>query len=76
MLRVSTKDGDEKASAKGAESSDDADASGSDLIGENEISIRIGAGSGCNRVLSAQGGPFLTLPCRAHYDLTGTLAGE
>jgi hypothetical protein len=78
MLRVSDEDGAEKSSAKAGERGGDsgADDPGSDLIGENEISIRVGAGSGCNRVLSAQGGPFLALPCRAHYDLTGTLAGE
>lgn len=80
MLRMSSADDGKSTSSKAktdtAASSDDDGSSASDLVGENEISVRIGAGSGCNRVLSAQGGPFLMLPCKAHYDLTGTLAGE
>jgi hypothetical protein len=54
------------------DSSKDAGADG-DLIGDNEISIRAQSGSDCKRVLAAQGGPFLELPCKAHYDLVGTL---
>jgi hypothetical protein len=75
MLRVSSMKADMKPSAKSADDSSDAGA-GSDLIGENDIEIRIAAGSNCDRVLTAHGGPFLILPCKAHYDLTGTLAGE
>jgi streptomycin 6-kinase len=74
MLRVSSEDGSE--SKRSSAKSGDAASADDDLIGENQIAIRIGAGSGCNRVLSAQGGPFLMLPCSAHYDLTGKLAGE
>ena len=48
---------------------------GTDLRADNEIGIRATSGSDCGRVLNAQGGPFLELPCHAHYDLTGTLAG-
>jgi hypothetical protein len=58
-----------------ADASTNADAgTGSDLTGENQIAIRAQAGSTCNRVLASQGGPFLALPCQAHYKLTGTLA--
>jgi hypothetical protein len=46
-----------------------------DLIAENEVEIRPASGD-CAVVLSQQGGPFLTLPCRVHYDLEGTLAEQ
>jgi hypothetical protein len=52
------------------------DDDGDDLVGVNEITIRAQTGSDCGIVLSAMGGPFLALPCSAHYDLTGTLASE
>jgi hypothetical protein len=43
-----------------------------DLVGENTIDVR-GAGGDCGVVLEEQGGPFLELPCRAHYELQGEL---
>jgi hypothetical protein len=57
-------------------SDDDDEDSGDDLVGVNEISIRAQPGSNCGLVLATMGGPFLALPCRAHYDLTGTLASK
>jgi hypothetical protein len=44
-----------------------------DLVGENSIDIRAAGGTDCDLVLEAQGGPFLELPCRAHYQLSGEL---
>jgi hypothetical protein len=43
-----------------------------DLLGENVIEIRTAEGD-CSPVLAAQGGPFDSLPCRAHYELSGKL---
>jgi hypothetical protein len=45
-----------------------------DLVADNEIAIQTVAGSSCEMVLAAQGGPFKSLPCSAHYDLKGELA--
>lgn len=44
-----------------------------DLSGDNTISVEAAAGTDCARVLAANGGGFLTLPCAAHYSLEGTL---
>jgi hypothetical protein len=49
-------------------------AAGPDLVADNAIAIQTVAGSNCEMVLAAQGGPFKTLPCSAHYDLKGELA--
>ena len=50
-----------------------AEASDSDLTADNDIEILAEPGSDCRPVLAAFGGPFLTLPCGAHYSMQGML---
>jgi hypothetical protein len=47
--------------------------SDSDLIGEDLIVVTPSSGSDCNMDLTAFGGAYLTLPCDARYEMTGTL---
>jgi hypothetical protein len=44
-----------------------------DLVGEDVIDVAPTAGSDCDADLTAFGGSYLALPCRARYALTGTL---
>ena len=46
--------------------------SGTDLVGKNDIAIRVASGD-CRRSLREHGGPFERLPCAVHYDLEGEL---
>lgn len=46
------------------------------LTGRNTIDIVPLTGDDCSPALSTQGGPFLALPCRVAYQLTGTLSDE
>jgi hypothetical protein len=50
-----------------------ASSSGADLIGENEIAVRVAAGSDCRPSLEENGGPFERLPCVVRYELEGEL---
>ena len=47
--------------------------SDADLIGENEIDVRVASGSDCRSSLDENGGPFERLPCAVRYDLEGEL---
>jgi hypothetical protein len=57
------------------EAADDerAGSSGADLIGENEIAVRVAAGTDCRASLEDNGGPFERLPCEVRYELEGEL---
>jgi hypothetical protein len=44
-----------------------------DLAGDHDIEVSPLAGSECTAQLAVAGGTFATLPCRAHYDLSGQL---
>lgn len=46
-------------------------ASGEIFRGESVIELVPTAGSNCLRAVALSGGPFLTLPCRVEYDLSG-----
>lgn len=48
-------------------------ADAADLLADNTIEIAPTGGSDCLRALQAGGGPFVDLPCAAHYELAGTL---
>jgi hypothetical protein len=70
LLREASADAGTGTSSKASSSS----SAGPDLVADNEIAIQAAAGSSCDMVLAAQGGPFKTLPCSAHYDLKGQLS--
>jgi hypothetical protein len=58
-----------------AEAADEAESgtrSGVDLVGENEIAVRVASGD-CRPSLEANGGPFERLPCEVRYELEGEL---
>lgn len=71
LLRDSRTPNDTGTSDAGMSSTDETAA---DLVAENVIAMSPAPGSNCARTLASAGGPFLGLPCRAHYDLQGTLA--
>lgn len=58
----------------GAHADADADAGPGTMAleGDNTVELVPIAGSVCGPATSAEGGPFLALPCSIHYTLTGT----
>jgi hypothetical protein len=69
LLRDSREDeSDDGAAEERASSSGSAD-----LIGENEIAVRVASGSDCRASLEENGGPFERLPCEVRYELEGEL---
>ncbi len=46
---------------------------GMDLVGDNEIDVRVAEGSNCDFALESNGGLWTDLPCRVAYDLEGLL---
>jgi hypothetical protein len=71
LLRDSLENADDEADDEADE--ERAASSGADLIGENEIEMRVAAGSDCSPSLEQNGGPFERLPCTVRYDLEGEL---
>lgn len=57
----------------GANDDSDAGAGSMALEGDNTVELAPIAGSACSAATSAEGGPFLALPCSLHYSLSGTL---
>jgi hypothetical protein len=69
---LTDEDGGAGSSPATAARDDERDESNADLIGENEIAIRIAAGD-CRASLDDNGGPFEQLPCQVRYELEGDL---
>jgi hypothetical protein len=67
VAQLETIDGHVTRDASGADAGD-SDA----LTGSNTIDVVPVQGDDCSKALAAQGGPFLALPCRVQYALSGT----
>jgi hypothetical protein len=72
LLRDNLADHDGGADSSAAEREDDGREGSADLIGDNEIAIRV-AGGDCRASLADNGGPFEQLPCEVRYELEGEL---
>jgi len=72
LLRDNLADEDGGSDTSVAEDDDERPDGSADLIGENEIAIRVASGD-CRASLDDNGGPFERLPCEVRYELEGEL---
>lgn len=69
---LADEDGGIETSEASAAADDETRGGNADLIGENEIAVRV-AGGDCRASLDDNGGPFEQLPCEVRYELEGEL---